>query len=427
MSKLKLKYGKKEKEIYFSGKSPMERLTPLSRPTENFKNIIEKALDNPLASPPLEKIVEPGETVCIIISDLTRSWQKIDCFLPLIIERLNQAGIDDQSISIIIATGTHRSHSIKEKKKLVGSDIYKRCKIIDHDCRDKKQLSYLGRTSLGTPVEVNKTALNADKLILTGGIVFHDLAGWSGGRKSIVPGIASYEAIMKNHSLALAERELGGIKDEVRCANFDNNPVHKDMEEAIDMIKPDFILNVIPGQEKNIGAAVAGHYRKAHRQGCKIVKKRFSVNINKKADLVIASCGGYPKDINLYQASKSLINAARAVRDGGYIILLAECSEGIGNPEVKEILQEYTDNYSREKSLRNNFSISRYSGFLITTTIENKNLILISNINKDILNQTKINLNNNLEKALKNSTNELPDNYYTYIMPEAANTLPIKI
>lgn len=424
---IKLKYGNKESSFSYK----KDKIKEIIRARKDNKSqsadlIFKEALANPIASKKLSEIVNKDDSVTIVISDITRAWQKIDRFLALLIDELKTGGVGLSDITVLAATGSHRAHTDEEIIQLLGKELAGEINFVDHDCHDKESLLYLGDTSFGTPVYVNKAAYEADKLILTGGIVFHDLAGWAGGRKSILPGIAGYETIMANHSLSLNNKEIGGIKDTVRSGNFKDNPIHLDMEEAAEMMPPDFLFNVIPDGEGGIKAAVAGDYKKAHQEGCKIISDIFAVDINKKANLVVASCGGFPKDINLYQASKALVNAAAAVKDNGYVILLAECKEGVGHTEVEEIMQGFKTNDLREDYLRNNFSISRYTGYLITKTIENINFILISDLKEKYIDKTDIELVSSMEEAfalVENSNMEIED---IYLMPDAANTLPIE-
>lgn len=422
--KIALKYGNSKFNLNIEENKIKNIITANSAKKYKLEEIIKKALAEPIASPRLKKIVKTGETVTIVISDITRSWQQIDKILPFLISELKEGGIKLKDINILAAVGSHRFHREEEKKTLLG-EYYGKINFFDHNGKDKKQLKYLGTTSYGTPVWINKLALEVDRLILTGGIIFHDLAGFAGGRKSILPGIAAYESIMKNHSLAMSESEGEGIKNTVTTNHLDDNPVNLDMMEAAEMIDVDFILNVIPDADSGIAAAVAGDLLKAHQKGCEICRDLFGILMDQKAELVIASCGGFPKDINLYQGSKSLVNAAQTVNKDGYLILLSECREGIGHPEVADIIQNYESNLKREKFLRSQFTISRYTGYLITKEIEDINLILVTELEEEILSNTEIKVVKTLKEALKivkADYNELP---LSYIMPAAANTVPL--
>jgi len=422
--KISLKYGDNKFKFKIKKNKIKNIITTNPIKKNGLESIIKEALANPIASDKLKEIVSPGETVTIVISDITRSWQQIDKIISFIIAELKLGGIKLEDINVLAATGSHRFHTTAEIKKLLG-EYYGKINFVDHNGKNKEGLRYLGDTAYGTPVWINELALESDRLVLTGGIVFHDLAGFAGGRKSVLPGIAAYESIMKNHSLSLSKKEGEGIKDTVTNNHLDDNPVNLDMLEAAKMIDVDFIVNVIPDADGGIAAAVAGNLFKAHQKGCKICKKIFGIELAEKADLVFASCGGYPKDINLYQGSKALVNAAQAVKKGGYLILLAECREGIGHSEVEEIIQKYNNNFTRERALRSHFTISRYTGYLITKRIEDINLILVTEIDKEILNNTDIKVVKTLAEASKIVEAEFDHLPQSYIMPAAANTLPI--
>ncbi len=427
MSYFNLKYGKEKVKFIsdnWQGSIKIDKLINNQVETESrsLTKIVEHALNNPIGSPKLKNMLKKDDKIAIIISDITRSWQQINIFLPILIERINKLGIPDQNIKLIAATGSHRKHSEAEKEKLIGKDLAKRFVLIDHDCNDKSQLVWLGQTSLGTPLWFNKDVYGADQIIVTGGIVYHDLAGWSGGRKSILPGIAGYQTIMANHALALTD--AGEIKETVKSGNLKTNPVHLDMMEATNFIRPSFILNVIPNAKGEIDAVVAGDFLKAHQEGCKIVSKNFDYSIDKKADLVIASCGGFPKDINLYQASKGLINAASVVKKNGYVILLAKCSEGFGHPGVEKMINDFSNNRQREAFMLDNFTIAYYSGYLITKAMEKINLILVSD--NQAIKKTNLKVVENLKSAMEIVTEGVEAKLTTYLMPDAASILPVE-
>lgn len=425
MGKFSLKYGHDYIDFSLDSGDMISTIKSKNFEDSTEEEVILSALKNPVDSARLRYMVKKNEKICIIVSDVTRAWQRMDIYLPYIIEELKYAGVPDENIIFLCATGSHRKQSEQEKKKIMG-DLYSRFTFIEHDCTDEKSLVYLGDTSFNTPVKVNKVAMECDHIILTGAIVFHDLAGWSGGRKSLIPGIAGYDTIMSNHGLALKEKVGEGIRETVTCGNFKDNIVHLDMEEGANMIKPSFLFNVIIGDNGSIVEAVAGNYVKAHRIGCKKVTDRFAVDIEKKADLVLASCGGYPKDMNLYQGSKGLINSAKAVKKNGWVILLAQCEEGIGHPEVEEVIRDFDSNIERELYVRNNYSISRYSGYLITKTIENFNTILVSGIDEKILENSNITVVKTIEEALEIFYKNYNKNTFDYyIIPDGGSTMPV--
>ena len=396
-----------------------------STSSKTEEEVIKKALQNPISSPKLSEIVHSGEKICIVIPDITRIWQKSALYLPFIVAELTKAGIAAKDILFISATGSHRKQTETEYKQLLGAELYGKYNIIDHDCNDKDNLVYLGKTSFGTPVSINKKAMECDHIIIAGGIVYHFLVGWSGGKKSILPGISSYDTIMANHGLSLNQNLGEGTRAEIRCGNIINNPVHLDMEEATSFVKPCFMFNVIMDSNGNISEAVAGDCIKAHSQGRKYVDESDSAYIKEKADLVIATAGGYPKDINFYQSSKLLMNSREAAKAGGTIITLSECSEGLGgDDDVRSILANYDSLLDREKSLRERYTISKHVGYLACETAQIFNLILVSNLDPKFLANTGIKIVRTIDEALNLAYAEKGKNLKTYIMPHGANTLP---
>lgn len=426
MSEFELKQGKSTVKFSINEKDVIGVIdNNPSTSSKTEEQIIKEALEYPISSPKLKEIVHAGEKICIVIPDVTRIWQKPAVYLPLIVDELIQAGIRKEDILFISATGSHRKQSETEYKQLLGDKLYGKFNIIDHDCNDKDNLIYVGKTSYGTPVTVNKKAMECDHIIITGGIVYHFLVGWSGGKKSILPGISSYETIMANHGLSLNENLGDGTRSEVKCGNITNNPIHLDMEEAVAFVAPSFMINVIMDSHGNISAAVAGDYIKAHKQGREYVDASDSVIISEKADLVIATAGGYPKDINFYQSSKLFMNSIEAAKDGGTIIALTECSEGLGgNDEVSSILADYDTLLKREVALRKDYSISKHVAYLACEIAQNFNLILVSNLDPRFIKNTGIKLVKTIEEAINLAYAEKGDNLKTYIMPHGANTLP---
>ena len=422
---IKMKYGNEEKYV----ETPAEGFIGLIQgrsvvETKPEETVILQALADPIDSRQLRDIVKPGETVCIIISDTTRVWQKMNIFLPYIVEELNEAGVNDQDITFLCATGSHRSQTREELQSLLGEKLAGRFQVVEHNCMDKESMVRLGVTSFGTPVIVNKTAVASSHVILTGAIVFHDLAGWGGGKKSILPGISSYESIMANHALSLNSKNGAGTNPLVRCGNALNNPVHMDMLEAAAFVKPSFLFNVIIDEDGNIGKAVAGNYIKAHEAGCALVDEADSACIEAKADMVLVSAGGFPKDINLYQASKALINAKEAVKEGGVIILMAECIEGYGDNEVQLMLQGFTDNVSRERALRETYSVAKYTGYLIAEIAESFKVILVSSLDPKLLENANIEGASNISEAMATARRKIGADGTVYFMPNGSSTLP---
>lgn len=425
MQQILLKYGEALEKITLDEKKEFILLkSAAENMQESEEVIIEKALKNPIDSPKLIDLIKPGYKVCIVIPDITRMWQKPAVYLPFIIKEIEKCKVASKDIKFLCALGTHRKQTEEEHRMLIGDELYERFQIVDHDCNDEESLVYVGTTSFGTSVKVNKMALDCDLLIITGGIVFHDMAGFGGGRKSILPGISGYETIMANHALSLNPNSKG-INPMAKCASMTNNPLNEDMTEAANFVKPDFLFNVVMDSEGSICKALAGNFITAHLKGCEELEKLDGVYIEEKGDLVIASSGGYPKDIDLYQASKTLSNAKEAVNEGGTMIILAKCVEGIGHPDVLKIIMEHDNNESREKELRQAFTIAKYAGYLVCDIAEKYNLILVSGIDRSVFKNSKIQVVNSIQEAFDRCFFKEKDFKKIYIMPNGANTFPM--
>ncbi|MEW6359216.1 MAG: nickel-dependent lactate racemase [Planctomycetota bacterium] len=290
---------------------------------------VREALDHPIGAPRLRDLVASTDRVVIIVPDLTRS-AKSDVVLPVLLEDLNAAGVDDSSIAILFALGLHAPNSMAEKQQIVGVRVAHRIQMVDHDARDPRQNVVFGKTSSGVEVAVNRLVAESSKVIVTGTIGYHLFAGFGGGRKGILPGVAGARGILTNHMLPLTTVEKG-CHPAARVGNLDGNPTHLDMVEAANMVKPCFLVNTVVNSKQELVKVFAGDIHAAFEEGCRFYDQHYCVRAGCKADLVIVSCGGYPKDINFIQTHKSIDYAFRALRDGGVMLVLGACSRGLGN------------------------------------------------------------------------------------------------
>lgn len=390
---------------------------------------VKRALENPVDSAPLSQLVKKKEKVCIIIGDITRLWVRHHVLLPPIIDRLNQAGVEDDDILVVSATGDHREHTAEEHRKLVGNDIYRRVKVVDHRSQDEDKLIKLGTTTFGNEILVNRSVVEADRVIITGGIVYHFLAGWGGGKKAIIPGVAGYDTIMRNHTLALNPGPGRGLNPQVRAGKLAGNPCSDDMVQGASLVGPDFLVNsVINENEHKIALAVAGNYLTAFNRGCRYVEQHMGVKIETRSPLVIASCGGYPKDINFYQTYKTIYNAHFALEKGGTIILVSESREGIGNNDFAVMFTGYNNNTEREASLRLKFTIGGYMGYHTAVIAEKNRVLAVTGLAGETVSKMGITPVTSLDEALDIVKNELGGKLPpAYIMPHGGSTLPIPV
>ncbi|KJS88396.1 MAG: hypothetical protein JM58_01115 [Peptococcaceae bacterium BICA1-8] len=388
--------------------SEAEKITDLE------KNV-RTALENPIGTKPLREIVQSEDKVVIVINDITRVMGT-DKFLPIMINYLNENGIPDNNITLLVATGLHRTHTEDEHRYIIGDELYKRVEIIDHNGTDVENMEYLGTTQVGTEVYVNKLVTQADKVILTGEVTYHMIAGYTGGRKSILPGVSSEKTINQNHRLMLDERS--------RTGRIDNNPLHLDMLEAAKMLNPDFIFNVVLDIDRDFVYMAAGDIEQAHEAGRNFVNKLFAVEVDELADVVIANCGGYPKDIEFYQSQKTLDNAMRAVKKGGTVILLAACTEGVGSDIFHDLMKKHnTPEEVLDYSIKN-FKMGVHKAFLTSRLLTKAETVLVSELPDEVVNELMMRPAQSVEEALSYVKDKHGEIFTAYVMTAGFLTVP---
>lgn len=398
----------------------------LDLPALTPEQAVREALRKPIASPGLDSLVKKGEKICILVPDITRVFECPFVSVPLLVEQLNGIGIPDQDLTILFANGGHKAMTADEHQKLIGAELARRIKTFDHQCHERENLAHMGTTSRGTPVYFNKHAVNADKIITVCGVIYHFLAGFGGGGKMLLPGIAGYETIQANHKLALNKGFGNGLNPEARSGNLTaSNPFHADIFEAAAMLPPVFSLNVVTNSKAQIIRAYAGDWIAAHKEACELVARMDGARIPGRAELVIASSGGYPKDINLYQGIKTITNALGAARAGGVIIALLQCPDGFGNADTQKLLCAYETMNEREKELRENFSIGAFAGYFIADAATKTHLILVTDMPAADFGKTAVQIAPNLDEALKLAGHWLQNKASCIIMPHGAATLPL--
>ena len=382
----------------------------------------------PIASQPLQKVVRKGDKVAVIVSDVTRLVRTAE-FLPVIISEINAAGVPDEDITIIVDTGTHRAHTHDEDIAVCGKDIVKRIKIHQHDSRNNEELTDLGVTSFGTPILIDSYVAEADQVIITGAVSLHPMAGFGGGRKAVMPGVSGHATIMHNHAIALAPKVGDGCNPLCETGLLEGNPLHEDMVEVTKKLDPAFLVNMVFTPEGKLHEVVAGHWYKAWEKGCKDLVAMAGVPIKELADVVFASAGGSPKDMNLYQSCKAHMNAVFAVKKGGIMILTLEC------PDIKEPAI-FTDWFSKsdvlqfEKDVRADFSIPAFVAFKTRCIVNSLTTYLVTKPeNFEFVRQTGQIPVASLEEAWLLTQQELAkqgkDDYKITIMGHASATMPV--
>ena len=386
---------------------------------DDIEGELYKVLDNPIESAPLSEVASKASSIAIIVSDMTRFWMRQDIIVPLLVRYLvEKCGRKYEDLEIIIATGTHVGGSEEELRTLVTSDIYDKVKTINHDCR-ADDLVYLGTTSYGTPVKVNKDAADADLVICLGAATYHVMAGFGGGRKSILPGISSLETIKHNHAYSLAPDKFI-TNPEIGNGVLDGNPLNEDMLEAAAMMKNLFMVTLVTDTEFRLSSIFAGHWRKSWEAACEEVRRIYRVPVKEKADVVITSCGGFPKDESLYQGTKAVDNVISALKDGGTLVLLLEGRNGGGSPDYFDWIKPLV-NGTFEKELRENFTVGGYIFFLNCEQAARFNILMYSSIPAETVAPMGIKSYDNLDKLMEDAHLEGKS---IYVIPTGSTVLP---
>jgi nickel-dependent lactate racemase len=377
---------------------------------------IERALSQPIGTERLREIAKAGDKAAIVVDDATRATPSY-LMIPPLLDELNQAGVKDEDVTVIFGCGTHRHVTSEEKEKLIGKEALERVKAVNHDCEAEDQV-FLGKTSKGTEVHVNKVFAEADVKILAGDVNLHYYAGYGGGRKGVLPAVSSAETIQQNHALMLHPKASTGVLDE--------NPVHEDMTEAAKLAKVDFNLNVATNSKNDVVKAFAGDLEQAFLEGTKLVDEMYKVPLEQRANIVVVSAGGYPYDINFYQATKGIHNSLDAVKRKGVIVLVAECPEGHGNEVFSEWMEKFTDLKRIEREIKRRFVLGGHKAYYLTKALQKVSIILVS-VMPDYyaVNTFKLRTATALNDALRDAFELAGKNAKVYVMPHGANTLPI--
>lgn len=388
-------------------------------PMTDIKAGVLEAIRHPIGLPPLEEIVKPGQTIAFICNDLTRVANSYD-FMPVLVDEMNRLGIPDENMKIVFSLGTHRVMTREEMAIAVGENVASRLKMYNSDCKIDEDFRYFGQTSRGTPVLINKHLCDVDHVILTGSIVQHYFSGYGGGRKAILPGCAAMETVRKNHSFMLDPNS--GLGKTV------GNPVYEDQMEGVARFAKGrslFLFNAILNAKHEFLRMFAGDYIAAHKEACKFVDEVYGSVISQEADLVIASCGGYPKDINVYQMQKTMDNSVLAVRQGGVVILLADCEEGSGSAKLEETFRRLKTPEAIEADLEKNFVIGANKAYAVTRPMRKAKYILVTSLDrqlaKDMLFTAAV---STVEEALEIAKQYVGEKPSVILMPEGSLTVP---
>lgn len=373
---------------------------------------VTRALQNPIGAPRLKDIVKPGEKIVIVTSDITRPCPTYRIMPPLL-DELYAAGCRAEDITLVFALGSHREHTPEEMQHLAGERACREIRCMDSTPND---CVHVGDTDCGTPVDITRVVAEADRRICLGNIEYHYFAGYSGGAKAIMPGVSTPAAIQCNHSMMVREEACAG--------NLEGNPLRRDIEQAAAMVGVDFIVNVVLDEHKQIVRAVAGDLVKAHREGCKFLDSMYLKRLDSRADIVIVSQGGAPKDLNLYQTQKALDNAKHAVKKGGTIILIGSCREGLGSKVFEEWLLSAPTAHSMIERIGRQFQLGGHKAAAIAMVLENAEIYLVSDMDDAFVERIFLKPAHSAQEALDKAFERLGPDATVLAMPYGGSTLP---
>ncbi|MGN0980866.1 MAG: nickel-dependent lactate racemase [Candidatus Avoscillospira sp.] len=373
---------------------------------------VRRALEAPIESPRLRDLVHPGEKIAIVTSDITRPMPTYKV-MPALLDELYAAGVRREDVTLVFALGSHRHHTPEEQKKLAGERAWNEIRCVDSDPTD---CVHLGFTQADTPVDITRVVAEADRRICLGNIEYHYFAGYSGGAKALMPGVSTRDAIQANHSMM--------VKPEACAGALDTNPLRMDIEEAGRICGIDFIVNVVLSEHKEIIRAVAGHPVAAHREGCKFLDRIYLKELPQAADIVLVSQGGAPKDLNLYQTQKALDNARHAVKQGGVIVLIGSCKEGLGEKVFEQWMTQSESPDAMIERIGRDFQLGGHKAAAIAMTLKKADIYLVSDLADDFVRSIFLTPQPNVQTALDRALEKLGPDATVLAMPYGGSTLP---
>lgn len=411
--KLEFGIGTRTETVEVPEKNLLEILEPNAVEVERRGvEAVDYALANPIGAPKLRDVLQPGQKIAIITSDITRPMPTATV-MPSLLDEIYRTGVRPQDVTLVFALGSHRPHTEEEKKKLAGERAYHEINIEDSDPND---CIHLGTTKAGTPVDITRTVAEADVRICLGNIEYHYFAGYSGGAKAIMPGVSTREAIQCNHRFMVDERACAG--------NLEDNPIRSDIEEAAEICGIDYILNVVLDEHKKIIYAVAGDVTKAHRAGTAFLDTLFLKRLQQRADIVLVSQGGAPKDLNLYQTQKALDNSKHAVREGGTIILIGSCKEGLGEKVFEEWMTKSESPEAMIERIGRDFQLGGHKAAAIAMVLQKADIILVSDLPDDFVKSIFLTPAHSAQEAFDEAMKKYGPEATVIAMPYGGSTLP---
>lgn len=420
MKKLHLPYGKSGIGFAIEEKHLLGVWqAPLPPAAADGAEEVERALRNPINSLPLAELARGKRTVTVIASDHTRPVPS-RILMPAILRHL-RSGAPDIEVTILIAAGCHRGTTQAELINKFGAEIVQNERIVVHDCDDEATLCEAGTLPSGGNLRLNRLALECDLLVAEGFIEPHFLAGFSGGRKSVLPGIAARETVMANHCAEFIASEFA------RTGNLDGNPIHQDMLYAAKQAKLAFILNVVIDEHKEIIRAFAGEPEKAHAEGCAFLQQHCGVSVP-VADIVVTSNGGYPLDQNVYQSVKGMTAGEAVCRPGGVIIIAASCNDGHGGEAFFQVLSQARSAGELLKSIeavpRNKTTPDQWQYQILARILKDYHVIIVTrDCDHDMIGRMKMLAADSVEQAWQMASEITGGQCRTAVIPDGVSVI----
>ena len=375
-------------------------------------------IDDPVDSQPLEDIISPGESVLVVVSDATRATGSAQV-VNLLVRRLVALGVAPYDLRIIFATGIHRAVTREEKAELLTPFIVQRVRTLAHDAADESRHVNLGETERGTPIELDRALVEHSHVILTGAVGFHYFAGFTGGRKSVCPGLASRRTVEATHLQAL-DFEQGGRRAGVGPGRLDGNAVNEECERIAAEAAPSFLINTVTDERGRVVRAYAGDWRAAHRLACAEYADSHTVKVAGKRPVVVVSAGGAPFDLNLIQAHKALEMASYACEEGGHLVLLAECRDGLGRADFLKWFDS-ADSRALASRLRDAYEVNGQTAWSLLNKAERFRVHLVSNLADEDVRHMRMTPARTVAEALAGIDPDADG----YVLPRGAAFMPV--
>lgn len=342
-------------------------------PASSPRDVVRAGLASPVGSPTLRDLARGKRTAVILIPGKTRVAGTRD-YLPELLAELNDGGIPDDRIEVVLATGTHEPHIDNDVEGLLGAEVAARVRCTAHECTRAEVLERVGTTRAGTPVLFHRSVLEADVKVLTGRVVPHYFAGYSGGRRALLPGVAGLASIVANHRLTLDPER--GLHAHAACGSLARNPVHLDMVEAAAMAAPDFALSTLVDSEGRVARVVTGHFLQSHAAICAEAESALRTSVPRPFDALVTSAGGEPSDCNFMQSLKALFNFRGVVRPRGAILWIARCAQGM-HPGFLDLGAIASDD-EMEREVRARYTLTGHNSLMLRRLLREVDVAMLS-------------------------------------------------